>query len=45
MARYRTTKGKKKPDKPRGGLFGCILLVVLLIAFVSWALYGVLNQD
>jgi hypothetical protein len=40
MARYRLTKGtKKQTAAPRGGLFGCILLVVLIMAFLGWTFY------
>ena len=43
MARIRT-KPRKKAEKPAGGLVGCILLVLLGIAFATWVFYAVLNQ-
>lgn len=41
MARYKLTKGSKKQAAaaPRGGLFGCILIVLLIMAFLGWTLY------
>lgn len=42
MARYKLSKGGKKAAAaaaPRGGLFGCILVVVLIMAFLGWTFY------
>ena len=44
MARYRISKGgKKAAAAPQGGLWGCILVVVLIMAFLGWTLYLVLQ--
>jgi|GEM_PF-4993199 len=43
MARIRT-KPRKKAERPSGGLIGCIFLVLLAIAFVTWVFYAALNQ-
>ncbi|MDA0206888.1 MAG: hypothetical protein O3A53_20330 [Acidobacteria bacterium] len=40
MARYKLTKGGKKPTAaPQGGLYGCLLVVLLIMAFVGWTFY------
>lgn len=40
MARYKLSKGgKKAAAAPRGGLFGCILVVLLIMAFLGWTFY------
>lgn len=40
MARYNLTKGtKKQAVAPQGGLWGCILVVLLIMAFVAWTFY------
>jgi hypothetical protein len=40
MARYKLTKGsKKQTGAPRGGLWGCILVVLLVMAFLGWTFY------
>ena len=40
MARYKLTKGaKKQAAAPRGGLYGCILIVLLIMAFLGWTFY------
>jgi hypothetical protein len=40
MARYRLTKGtKKKAAVPQGGLYGCILVILLIMAFIGWTFY------
>ena len=44
MARIRT-KPRKKVERPRGALFGCILLVALAIAFVTWIFFVALNPN
>ena len=46
MARYRVSRGgPKKQAAPRGGLLGCILILLLLLAFTTWALYLTLNPS
>lgn len=44
MARIRT-KPRKKYEQPKGGLIGCILIIVLGIAFVTWIFFVILNPD
>jgi hypothetical protein len=40
MARYKITKGgKKHAAAPQGGLYGCILVILLIMAFVGWTFY------
>ena len=40
MARYKLTKGsKKQAAAPQSGLWGCILVVLLGMAFVGWTFY------
>ena len=40
MARYKLTKGsKKQAAAPKGALFGCILVVLLIMAFLGWTFY------
>ena len=44
MARYKISKGgKKAAAPPQGSMFGCILVVVLIMAFLGWTLYLVLQ--
>jgi hypothetical protein len=45
MARWKTPRGKKKAPARRGGLFGCVVVVVLLIGFVTWAFFVALNPN
>ena len=44
MARIRT-KHRPKKKAPRAPLIGCVLLVVLAIAFMTWAMSGALTPD
>jgi hypothetical protein len=40
MPRYNLTKGnKKQAAAPQSGLFGCILVVILIMAFIGWTFY------
>ena len=40
MARYKLTKGtKQQAAAPQGSLWGCILVVVLIMAFLGWTFY------
>jgi hypothetical protein len=44
LARYHLSKGKKKQAPGSGGMFGCILIILVGMAFMSWTLYLILNQ-
>lgn len=44
VARYHLSKGKKKEKPTSGGMFGCILIIVLGMLFMAWTLYLILNQ-
>jgi hypothetical protein len=40
MARYRLSKGtKQQAAAPQGALYGCILVILLIMAFVGWTFY------
>ena len=44
MARYKKPgKGAPKAAPSKAPLVGCVLIIVLAIAFMSWALSGVLQ--
>ena len=44
MARIRT-KARKKVEPPKGGLIGCIVIIVLGIVFVTWTFFVALNPS
>lgn len=44
MARIRT-KPRKKVERPRGALFGCIFVVLLGIGFLTWIFFEALNPS
>jgi hypothetical protein len=40
MARYKLSKGgKKSAAAPQAGLWGCILVVLMIMAFLGWTFY------
>ena len=46
MARYRKPgKGHAKQAPTKAPLVGCVLVVILAIAFMTWALSGVLQPN
>ncbi len=46
MARYKLTKGaKKQAAAPQGGLYGCILVILLIMAFLGWTFYLAMQRQ
>jgi hypothetical protein len=44
MARIRT-KPREKQKPPRAPLVGCVLVIILAIAFITWAMSGALRSN
>ena len=44
MARWKTARGNRKTKKGPGGLIGCVVVVALMIAFVTWTFFVFASQ-
>ena len=45
MARYSLKKGKKAQTPPQGGWIGCVLVILLIMAFIGWTFYLALRPE
>jgi len=43
MARWKAARGRRKEAPPKAPLVGCVLLIVVLLAFIVFAFFAVLN--
>ncbi len=44
MPKWKPIRGKKKAPPSRTGAFGCVLGIILVLAFFVWSFYAMVSQ-